>query len=195
MNMTRYGRVALRAAAVASGLTVGATAYAAAQQPAAGVSPVQYRPDAPPEPYRANPYQQNPYDGTRPDRDRRGGYDSDRYGRDDERTPRDGYDRDRRGYGRGGNERDPRQGYGQDDRRYGGQPERAPEGAGRGGSYQQSCTNVRQQGSTLSAVCDNGRGRAVETSIDVNRCGRTDIGNNRGVLQCGNVRGSGREVY
>lgn len=203
MDMARFGGTGLRAAAVASVfLAIGAPAYAAAYQPApkpaTGVIQVQYRPDAPPYPNRADPYEQNPYDGYRPDRDRRGGDDTDRYGRGDDRNPRDGYERGRRGYrreGRDGYERDPRGGYGQDERRYGGQPEPAPQGAGRGGSYQQSCTNVRQQGSTLSAVCDNGRGRAVETSIDVNRCGRADVGNNRGVLQCGNIRGSAREVY
>ena len=91
-------------------------------------------------------------------------------------------------YGRG-NE-DPRGGYGQDrGRRY---EDRG--GGGRGGSYQQSCGNVQQDGSTLSAVCRDGRGRQVETSIDLNRCGRSDIANNQGILQCGNVRGNGRRI-
>ena len=201
MNMMRVGQNLFRAAALASTvLTVGfaAPAHAAAHYPAATATDVQFRPDGTPYPNRSDPYQQNPYDGYRPDRDRRGGYDTDRYGRGNNRDQGEDSERDRRGYGRerrGGYDRDPRDGYGRDERRYGGQPEPAPQGAGRGGSYQRSCTNVRQQGSTLSAVCDNGRGRPVETSIDVNRCGRMDIGNSRGVLQCGNVRGSAREVY
>ena len=62
-------------------------------------------------------------------------------------------------------------------------------GGGPGGSYQRSCRAVRQDGSTLTAVCGNGRGREVESSIDLNRCGRADISNNGGVLQCGGVRG------
>lgn len=68
------------------------------------------------------------------------------------------------------------------------------QGGGRGGSYQRSCEDIRQDGPMLSAVCGDGRGRRVESSIDTRRCGRSDIGNNRGYLQCGGTRASGRPV-
>ena len=110
-----------------------------------------------------------------------GRYQQDPYAQDPRRYEEQG-DRYGRGY------EDQRGGYGQDrGRRY-------EERGGRGGSYQQSCGNVQQSGSTLSAVCRDGRGRQVETAIDVNRCGRSDIANNQGVLQCGNVRGNGRRI-
>lgn len=117
-------------------------------------------------------------DEYRRDEDRRDGDRRDEYRRDEDR--RDGYGQDR--YGRRPDERQDRGGGG-----YGG-------GAGRGGSYQQSCGEARQDGSTLTAICGDGRGGRVQSSIDVNRCGRSDIGNNGGVLQCGNVRGAGRRV-
>jgi hypothetical protein len=52
------------------------------------------------------------------------------------------------------------------------------------GSYQQSCRDVRMQGSTLSAVCRraNGRGDQV-TALNVAHC-VGDIGNNNGQLIC-----------
>ena len=105
--------------------------------------------------------------------DRYGRYPQDQY-RPDQRDPDDQHDR-----------------YGQDRR---GQDRYGQQGGGRGGSYQQSCDDVRQEGSILSAVCGDGRGRRFESSIDVNRCGRSDIGNGRGFLQCGNTRASGRQV-
>ena len=67
-------------------------------------------------------------------------------------------------------------------------------GGGRGGSYQRTCSDAQQSGSILTAVCGDGRGRQVETSIDVNLCGRSDIANSRGVLQCRGIRGSGRRM-
>ncbi|MGI4946366.1 MAG: CVNH domain-containing protein [Janthinobacterium lividum] len=131
------------------------------------VLPVQYRQDG----YGQDPYRQPPpsYDDPRNGQDRYGqgqrGYDNQGdRDRQDQRRPDDRGDR----YGQGG--------------------------GGRGGSYQQSCGEIRQNGSTLSAVCSDGRGRRVESSIDVNRCGRGDIGNSRGFLQCGNIRGNGRQV-
>ena len=115
--------------------------------------------------------------------DQYGRYPQDQY-RPDQREPDDWQDR----HGQDRHGQDP---YGRDRRgpdRYGQQ------GGGRGGSYQQSCDDVRQEGSVLSAVCGDGRGRRFESSIDVNRCGRSDIGNSRGYLQCGNTRASGRQV-
>lgn len=52
------------------------------------------------------------------------------------------------------------------------------------GSYQQSCRDIRMQGTTLTAVCRraNGRGDQV-TALNVARCAG-DIGNNNGQLQC-----------
>ena len=136
-----------------------------------------YRPDDAPR-----------YEGRR-DEDRR---DGDR--RYDDR--RDGYGRD--GYGREGDRRD---GYGRD--RYDQRPDERPDrygrgyaggGGGRGGSYQRSCGEARQDGSTLTAICGDGRGGRVQSSIDLNRCGRSDVANNAGFLQCGNIRANGRRV-
>lgn len=103
--------------------------------------------------------------------DQRRGYDSQRRGDDDRRR---------------GNE-DQRRG---DERRGGYEPQRG----GRGGSYQQSCDNIRQQGSVLTAVCGAGRDRHVESSLDLSRCGGGDIGNIGGYLTCGNNRGNGRRI-
>ena len=126
-------------------------------------------------------------------------YRPDGYGQDQYRQPPPGYDDPRDGQGqypqppRGYNDQQDR--YGQDRRRQDDQGSRYGQGGGgRGGSYQQSCSDIRQNGSTLSAVCLDGRGRRTESSIDVNRCGRGDIGNSRGFLTCGNIRGNGRQV-
>ncbi len=128
---------------------------------------VQYRPDG----YRQDQYRQPPP-----------GYDDPRDGQDQYRQPPRGYNdqQDRNGQDRRRQD-DQGGGYGQG-------------GGGRGGSYQQSCSDIRQNGSTLSAVCLDGKGRRMESSIDVNRCGRADIGNSRGLLTCGNIRGNGRQV-
>jgi hypothetical protein len=61
-------------------------------------------------------------------------------------------------------------------------------------SYQQSCSDIQQNGSTLSAVCLDGGGRRTESLIDVNCCGQRDIGNNSSILTCGNIRSNGRQV-
>ena len=157
--------------ALASALLVISSSLASA---AGGIPPqagpalqVQYRPDG----YGQNPYRQPPP------------------GYDDQRDGQDRYGQGQRGY----NDQPDR--YGQDRRRPDDRGDRYGQGGGgRGGSYQQSCSDIRQNGSTLSAVCGDGRGRRMESSIDVNRCGRGDIGNSRGVLQCGNIRGNGRQV-
>lgn len=113
-------------------------------------------------------YRQEPYQQYRPDQ-----YQQDQYQQDQYRRER--YGPGQRGY---------------DDRqdRYGQQ------GGGRGGSYQRSCGDIQQEGSILSAVCGDGRGGRVESSLDVNRCGRSDISNNGGYLQCRNIRARGRRV-
>ena len=52
------------------------------------------------------------------------------------------------------------------------------------GSYQQSCRDIRMQGSTLSAVCRRANGRGDQlTALDVRHCAG-DIGNNNGQLAC-----------
>ena len=52
------------------------------------------------------------------------------------------------------------------------------------GSYQQSCRDVRMQGSTLTAVCRRANGRGDQpTALNVAHC-VGDIGNNNGHLIC-----------
>lgn len=101
-------------------------------------------------------------------------------GYDDRRDDRRGYDDRRGGYD------DRRGGY--DDRRGGGG------GGAPGGTYMQSCGSVRMEGSTLVAVCKGNRNSRFETSLDVSRCGRSDIGNDYGTLQCSGARGRSRRV-
>jgi len=53
-----------------------------------------------------------------------------------------------------------------------------------GGSYQQSCSNIGLNGSTLAATCRTVKGRMQRTSLaNVDRC-VGDIGNNNGRLNC-----------
>ncbi|HZZ64575.1 MAG TPA: CVNH domain-containing protein, partial [Candidatus Baltobacteraceae bacterium] len=54
------------------------------------------------------------------------------------------------------------------------------------GSYQASCTNIRMNGSTLSASCTAGNGQRVYSSINVNACQSRGmpIRNNNGYLRC-----------
>ena len=54
------------------------------------------------------------------------------------------------------------------------------------GSYQQTCSNERMNGSTLSASCSTGTGQWVYSSINVNRCGGQNIINANGYLACAN---------
>ena len=52
------------------------------------------------------------------------------------------------------------------------------------GSYLGSCTNIRMERGTLTAVCRRADGREQRTTLgNVNQC-NGDIGNNNGVLQC-----------
>jgi hypothetical protein len=52
------------------------------------------------------------------------------------------------------------------------------------GSYLGSCTNIRMEGRTLTAVCRRADGREQRTALgDVNQC-IGDIGNNNGILRC-----------
>ena len=59
------------------------------------------------------------------------------------------------------------------------------------GSYQNSCTDISQNGSVLVARC-KGPGGMYNTTIDLDRCGRMGVANDRGRLTCGNQRGSAR---
>jgi hypothetical protein len=53
------------------------------------------------------------------------------------------------------------------------------------GSYRASCTDIRVEDRTLTAVCRIADGREQTTSLtDVNRC-VGDIGNDNGALTCG----------
>ena len=52
------------------------------------------------------------------------------------------------------------------------------------GSYQQSCRDIRMQGSTLSALCRRANNPGEQpTALNVAHCAG-DIGNNNGQLQC-----------
>jgi hypothetical protein len=52
------------------------------------------------------------------------------------------------------------------------------------GSYQQSCRDIRMQGSTLTALCRRANSRREQpTALNVAHCAG-DIGNNDGQLQC-----------
>lgn len=57
------------------------------------------------------------------------------------------------------------------------------------GSYTQSCTGAYINQGRLYADCRDNRGAIRETSIEVNRCSNSDIGNNNGRLVCENHRG------
>lgn len=142
-----------------------------------------------PQPVLRVQYRQYPQDQYGRPRQNQYGPDQRRY-----EDQQDQYGTDRRRYDdqqdRYGTDR-----YGSDRRRSDDRQDRyGQQGGERGGSYQQSCGDIRRDGSTLSAVCSDGRGSQVESSIDINRCGRLDIGNNRGYLQCGNIRANGRRV-
>lgn len=53
------------------------------------------------------------------------------------------------------------------------------------GSYQQSCTNIRMQGSTLTASCSAPNGQRITSSVGVRSCpSGSDIGNRNGYLSC-----------
>lgn len=101
-----------------------------------------------------------------------------------------GYDRDR-GYGRERHERDRDDRYGREQYEPRRQESYGRGGGGVGGSFQRSCSDIRQSGSTLFAVCSDGRGNRYQSNIDVNRCGGQDIANVSGFLRCGNVQGNG----
>lgn len=54
-----------------------------------------------------------------------------------------------------------------------------------GGSYQQSCRNIRANGGLITASCPDGRGNYITTSIDARQCRGADIANRNGRLSCG----------
>jgi hypothetical protein len=53
-----------------------------------------------------------------------------------------------------------------------------------GGSYLQSCSAVRQSGSTVSAICADRNGVRLRTSIDMNVCSTNRLSNLNGRLRC-----------
>jgi|GEM_PF-886883 len=59
------------------------------------------------------------------------------------------------------------------------------------GSYTQSCSNIDMRGSILSAVCRDGRGNSVRTSLDTRDCRGRDIANVNGRLNCSTGPGNG----
>lgn len=59
------------------------------------------------------------------------------------------------------------------------------------GSYTRSCSNIDLRGAILSAVCRDGRGNSVRTSLDIRDCRGRDIANINGRLNCSTGPGSG----
>lgn len=57
------------------------------------------------------------------------------------------------------------------------------------GSYAQSCSGSYVNQGRLYADCRDGRGNVRGSSIELNRCSSSDIGNDNGLLVCHNVRG------
>lgn len=57
------------------------------------------------------------------------------------------------------------------------------------GSYAQSCPDSEVRSGRLYARCYDMRGQLQGSSIEVNRCNNQDIGNNNGMLVCGDTRG------
>lgn len=58
------------------------------------------------------------------------------------------------------------------------------------GSYASSCSGSYVNQGRLYADCRDRSGRVRETSIELNRCSSSDIGNDNGLLVCQNHRGS-----
>ena len=157
----------------------------------ASLEPVQYRQDD----YRDQQRQYDDSRGYRPEEPRGYRPDDPRGYRPDE--PR-GYRPDEpRGYRPDesrGYRPDESRGYRQDDRGQRGYDDRRGRSELPGGSYMQSCGEARLQGSALVATCQGPRGNRFESVLDVTRCGRSDITNNNGTLQCGGTRGNARRV-
>ena len=61
-----------------------------------------------------------------------------------------------------------------------------------GGSYQQSCRDIRIRGNQLRAQCQTYSGQYVQTRLSLNRCSGGDIANNNGQLTCARSGGYGR---
>lgn len=57
------------------------------------------------------------------------------------------------------------------------------------GSYAQSCSGSYVNQGRLYADCRDTSGRLRGTSIELSRCSNSEIGNDNGLLVCGNVRG------
>lgn len=52
------------------------------------------------------------------------------------------------------------------------------------GSYLQSCQNAYMRGGQLVATCTSANGQHIQSSLDVNNCPASDIGNVNGRLRC-----------
>ena len=57
------------------------------------------------------------------------------------------------------------------------------------GSFAESCTGSYVNQGRLYADCRDRRGNMRETSIELARCSSSEIGNDNGLLVCGNHRG------
>ncbi len=57
------------------------------------------------------------------------------------------------------------------------------------GSYAQTCNGAYVNQGRLYADCEDTRGNYRSSSIDLNACSSSDIGNDNGLLVCHNVRG------
>ena len=174
------GSVGMARATRAGGIAVAAWLATAGLAAAAGLDQAQYRQDQyQGGQYQGGQYQGGPYQGGQSQggpyqggQSQGGPYQGGQYRNDQYRSDQ----------------------YRQDAPRQDPYAERGGRSAVPGGTYQQSCSNIRQEGSTLIAICTGERGRRFETSIDLNRCGRSDIGNNFGTLDCNGVRGSSRRA-
>lgn len=57
------------------------------------------------------------------------------------------------------------------------------------GSYRASCTDVRQRGPMLEAMCEDRFGQLRPTRLDLRNCERGDVSNRNGRLICVGGRG------
>jgi hypothetical protein len=60
------------------------------------------------------------------------------------------------------------------------------------GSFYRTCTDIQQRGPFLSALCEDRRGRLVESQLNLRACPTGSIANANGRLVC---EAGGRPVY
>ncbi|WP_297801713.1 beta/gamma crystallin-related protein [uncultured Brevundimonas sp.] len=63
------------------------------------------------------------------------------------------------------------------------------------GSYTRSCEDMRMNGGRLYAVCRDMRGQMRASTLEISRCGRSDVVNRDGLLMCGNIAGQPDRNY